>query len=195
VSANRPLGAVALASLPLTMLSVIVTALSQFRIEPPFASLATPDRPASDPMRLSLTVVRASVSVPPAVDATIPQRKWQIAVDARDGHIGRTWESGVDRGGRRRSISRDDAVGDRHRSAAAEVGVGWKFDTSAEGESARLACEGHEFRAGVGDAASDLDIADRDGRLARGRDGTTALVSVANWHSRGNAGDCIGNAC
>src|SRR5581483_9728452 len=63
-SAKRPFGADALAWLPLITLFVIVSAASQLRMPAPSASLASSESPDAVPMRLSLTVEFASVSVP-----------------------------------------------------------------------------------------------------------------------------------
>src|SRR5260221_2891249 len=63
-SAKRPLGAVAPASLSLMTLLLTFSALSQFMMPPPCASLATVDNPDAEPTRFPLTVVFATVRVP-----------------------------------------------------------------------------------------------------------------------------------
>src|SRR5215831_7291920 len=63
-SAKRPLGAVALATLPEMTLFLTVNASSQLMIPAPAASLASVERPEADPTRLPLIVVWSSVSVP-----------------------------------------------------------------------------------------------------------------------------------
>src|SRR5947209_4003079 len=64
LSANRPLGAVAVARLPLMVVLLRVSEESQFWIAPACASLATEGNPAAAPTRLSLMVVLVTVSVP-----------------------------------------------------------------------------------------------------------------------------------
>src|SRR6516165_85151 len=63
-SAKRPFGAVTLAWLPLMVELMTVSPASSLAIPAPSASLATAPSPVAEPMRLSLTVVFASVSVP-----------------------------------------------------------------------------------------------------------------------------------
>jgi hypothetical protein len=62
-SANRPLGPVALASLPSMVEPLIVSGPRKLVIAPPLASLVSADSPEAEPTRLSLTLVLASVSV------------------------------------------------------------------------------------------------------------------------------------
>src|SRR6188472_3526706 len=63
-STNRPLGPVALASLPWRTEPLIVSGPSRLMIAPPIASLASADSPDAEPTRLLLIVVFASVNVP-----------------------------------------------------------------------------------------------------------------------------------
>src|SRR5919204_3419972 len=63
-STKRPLGPVALARLPWMTDPPIVSGPSRFMIAPPSTSLASVESPEAEPMRLLLTVVFASVSVP-----------------------------------------------------------------------------------------------------------------------------------
>src|SRR5437773_7707591 len=84
-SANRPLGADALALLPLIALLLIVSAPIVLKIPAPSASLATSESPAAVPTLLLLTVEFVSVSVP---QLSTPPPKAPANGQGRVGQIG-----------------------------------------------------------------------------------------------------------
>ena len=91
-SAKRPFGAVALAWLPLTVEFLTVSPASSFAIPPPSASLTTAPSPVAEPMRLSLTVVFASVSVPQlSIPPPAACANGQETPPGQGGPSGRAW--------------------------------------------------------------------------------------------------------